>query len=903
MGWQSLKVIEMGNNNLTGNIPKSMGLLGGLKSLHLHNNHLSNWSNLWVADLSKNEFQGSIPTWMAEWLPDLIVLTLRSNKLDGVIPPELCQLSSLQVLDLANNNLSEAIPRCINKFIAMSLNPNENAMNASPSLVAIFAFAPTGSIDFTKNEVLVTKGRIYQYDKTLPLVTSLDLSKNNISGKIPKELTTLQGLRFLNLSGNHITGVIPKNIGNMGLLESIDLSKNQLCGEIPPSIFIGNKLCGPLLTKNHSDNGKTPEGNEGDSKGATSEVDWFYVFMALGFAVGFWGISTPILFIKTWSDPNMQPSFVQFTVALKPLQRLVIPSHFLTSKVHLSHKRSREQCAQASLVHSQSPNLTVHQWQPTSSRNSSSNPPPTFLQCPPASDPKPPHPMLRGEINPSLLNLKHLKHLDLSLNDFGGMPIPFFIGSLASLRYLNLSEAGFVGTIPHQLGNLSILRFLSLKSFLSMNVEKLQWLLDLSHLEHLDLSYVNLTKAPNWLQVIIELPSLVELHLSSCELHHSPHLLDAKFTSLVALDLSFNFFDSLIPRWILSLSSLISLDLYWCLFVDRLEGLFPKVFQNMTSLEYLDLSLNELEGPFPVLLSNLTSLRHLDLSGNKLEGSLPRILGNICNLSFVDLSVNNFSGKLLISSSKCAVCALEILSLRFNQLSGHLPDELEQFKVLQYLNLRNNFLSGSIPATIGRLSSLEYLDLERNQLNGTLPQSFGHLSKLQQLYVSNNLLEDIVSEIHFTNLINLNTIYASGNQLTLKVSRDWIPPFQLIGVELASWNLGPKFPIWLRPQKDLVILDLSYTGILDEIPIWFWNFSSSLYFVDLLHNQIHGEIPYLFIASKVQYIYLNSNHFSGPLPRISSNLEDLDFSNNSFSGDISHFLCDRKDKQKKTGFS
>ncbi|XP_028085912.1 receptor-like protein EIX2 [Camellia sinensis] len=107
----------------------------------------------------------------------------------------------------------------------------------------------------------------------------------------------------------------------MGLLESIDLSRNQLCGEIPPSMsglnflsylnlsynnlsrkilsstqlqsfhassFIDNKLCRPSLTKNCSDNGKTPEGNEGDNEGATSEVDWFYVFMALGFAVGFW---------------------------------------------------------------------------------------------------------------------------------------------------------------------------------------------------------------------------------------------------------------------------------------------------------------------------------------------------------------------------------------------------------------------------------------------------------------------------------------------------------------------------------------------------------------------------------------------------------------------------------------
>ncbi|KAI8024586.1 Receptor-like protein EIX2 [Camellia lanceoleosa] len=308
---------------------------------------------------------------------------------------------------------------------------------------------------------------------------------------------------------------------------------------------------------------------------------------------------------------------------------------------------------------------------------------------------------LRGKINPSLLNLKHLKYLDLSLNDFGGIPIPSFIGSLVSLQYLNLSQAGFAGTIPHQLGNLSSLRFLSLKSSPIMDVENLQWLLDLSHLEHLDLSYVNLTKAPNWLKVINELPSLVELRLSGCDLYLSPHLLDVNFTSLVVLDLSINFYDSLIPRWIFSLSSLVSLDLGWNFFVGTLEGFiengfegpFPKVFQNMTSLEYLDLSNNEFEGPFPVLLSNMTSLRHLDLSSNKLEGRLPKFLGNLCNLSFVDLAFNNFSGELLISSSKCVVYALETLSLSENHLSGHLPDEFEQFKILRYFNLSDNLLS------------------------------------------------------------------------------------------------------------------------------------------------------------------------------------------------------------------
>ena len=64
---------------------------------------------------------------------------------------------------------------------------------------------------------------------------------------------------------------------------------------------------------------------------------------------------------------------------------------------------------------------------------------------------------LGGKISPALLELKYLNYLDLSMNNFGGIPIPEFIGSLEKLRYLNLSGASFGGPIPPQLGNLSSL--------------------------------------------------------------------------------------------------------------------------------------------------------------------------------------------------------------------------------------------------------------------------------------------------------------------------------------------------------------------------------------------------------------------------------------------------------------
>ncbi|XP_058768731.1 receptor-like protein EIX1 [Vicia villosa] len=343
--FQSLIVLNLARNNLSGKLPDSFGALQQIESLYLNNNNffgeitsLIPCQSLKLIDVGDNNLQGTLPMWIGHDLPMLIVMRLRANKFQGNIPTSMCNLSFLQVLDLSMNNITGSIPQCFGDLIALSnsMLPRESFHHILSSFASYTEEYASGT--FYDKEILALKGSNREYKTNLGLMTTIDLSCNHITGEIPQSMTKLVALIGLNLSGNNLTGSIPNNFGHMKSLESLDLSRNHLFGRIPtsfsnlnflsymnlsfnnlegeipqstqlqsfdPSSFVGNdRLCGPPLINLCHDGVISP--TRSHEKHVTSEDEdkfitfGFYVSLGLGFIIGFWGVCGTLVIKTSW---------------------------------------------------------------------------------------------------------------------------------------------------------------------------------------------------------------------------------------------------------------------------------------------------------------------------------------------------------------------------------------------------------------------------------------------------------------------------------------------------------------------------------------------------------------------------------------------------------------------------
>ncbi|KAF8712649.1 hypothetical protein HU200_028406 [Digitaria exilis] len=470
---------------------------------------------------------------------------------------------------------------------------------------------------------------------------------------------------------------------------------------------------------------------------------------------------------------------------------------------------------------------------------------------------------LSGIISPNIANLAFLVRLDLSTNQLHGT-IPRESSLLLNLNHLDLSFNNLNGKIPPSLSHCSGLRNISL-GFNNLQGEIPEEFGTLVDLQSLSLLYNNLSGSipANSFQTLRKLQ-----HLS----------------------LAKNKLSGVIPHSLGNLSNLLWLDIGY----NYLTGTIPMSLGNLYSLTLLELKFNNLTGQIPDSLFNLSSIQLLSLQSNNLQGSLPGDMGNkFPQLEYLYLGVNEFHG--FIPSSLCNSTNLRDLVLEYNQFSGPIPPCLGQLDGLFRLELGVNQLEARDPTDWNFLTSLtncsilSHLGLSANNLGGMLPSSITNLSTtLQILYIDYNAIEGDIPE-GIMNLVGLTQIAVGGNLLqgTIPVSLGRLNMLQDIELELNK--LGGMIPTSLGNLTILTQLRLAENQLTGNIPSSLAN--CPLNWLDLQGNMLTGPVPkeILQMPSLSVFLDLQNNMLSGPLPAEVGgliNLQQLDISNNRISGEI-----------------
>ncbi|XP_042961132.1 receptor kinase-like protein Xa21 isoform X2 [Carya illinoinensis] len=378
---------------------------------------LSNLTSLQILDLSGNSFFGHIPSELSR-LASLQILVLSINSINGTIPLELGNLPRLKMLDLSRNNLTGAIP-------------------------ITFGF--------------------------LPSLTMLLIAENQLSGKIPAELGLLRNLLWLQLPMNQLTGEIPFSICNMSSLVFLSLTGNMLTGKLPSNI--GHDL--PRLTELYLANNKL----EGPIPNSLSNASQLQVIdLSINRFIG----SLPLLGnLKNLTKLNLGNNRLSSTTELNfqafgsltnctKMEQLILELNQLGGELPVSVSNLSANLQEFCIGNKLTGSITKHISGLSSlsrlllARNLFIGSLPMEignlkqLEVLDISEN-----LLSGNITTEITKCLSLRHLRMARNNLTGL-IPSSLGELASLEGLDLSSNELSGPVPKELENLEVLKTLNL---------------------------------------------------------------------------------------------------------------------------------------------------------------------------------------------------------------------------------------------------------------------------------------------------------------------------------------------------------------------------------------------------------------------------------------------------------
>ncbi|GFY93066.1 disease resistance family protein [Actinidia rufa] len=251
----SLQQLDLSWNEMNGTIPESFGKLSMLSELYLNENpwdcvitevHLMNLTRLENVMIMLDKNTSFIFNVTCEWIPPFRLKSLQlENCLVGSRFPKWLQVQSeLTTVILKNVGIEDTIPEEWFSKISAQLTYLDLSYNQIKGKLP-------NKLKYPKIQSNLFYGPLpANIAELMPQLVYLFLSENRLNGTIPSSICTIKNLEGLSLRTNQLSGELPKCWNESQPLWVVDLAKNNLTGVIPSSMGVLASLNVLLLSDN-----------------------------------------------------------------------------------------------------------------------------------------------------------------------------------------------------------------------------------------------------------------------------------------------------------------------------------------------------------------------------------------------------------------------------------------------------------------------------------------------------------------------------------------------------------------------------------------------------------------------------------------------------------------------------